>query len=276
MRGCQVRRVEGVNRRILDSGQRRVGGLQHSLSCRSRVGRARLRTPMWEVEGCLVHSRSVCYRRGPAMTGLGCFGNLPTQPVRWSSRVIRLERFPSSGGIRPLRQDTVLGKRGRSEVLPSAKPNLRGYLIPMVFFRSTDCLGGGELQAWQDWRVPRVSPRSTYCYQGSMSVEIAQLRRSPDSWLRSRPSHSRFERLPSSGGRSPLKRLPVEFKQYQAGEVAQVRRYLRSQMIASKVQLSYAAFGVYGDAVPCPNGRVGQPVVAIVPVGAIRGVVEGN
>ena len=64
--------VEGVNRRILDSGQRRVGGLQHSLSCRSRVGRARLRTPMWEVEGCLVHSRSVCYRRGPAMTGLGC------------------------------------------------------------------------------------------------------------------------------------------------------------------------------------------------------------
>ena len=167
MRGCQVRRVEGVNRRILDSGQRRVGGLEHSLSCRSRVGRARLRTPMWEVEGCLVHSRSVCYRRGPAMTGLGC---CPTPAV-----FLRL----------------VGCRRG------AAKPNLRGYLIPMVFFRSTDCLGGRELQGWQGWQVPLVSLRLTYCYQGSMSPG-----------LRSRPSHSRFKRLPSSGGRSPLKRLP--------------------------------------------------------------------
>ena len=74
----------------------------------------------------------------------------------------------------------------------------------------------------------------------------------------------------------PAQLVPVEVQPCQVGEVAQLRRYLPTQLVPAEEKFGDAAVIVNDDAFPLANRHVAQPVIAVSPMRAAGGVIEGD
>ena len=74
----------------------------------------------------------------------------------------------------------------------------------------------------------------------------------------------------------PAQAVAEEVQLCQAGEAAQLRRYLPAPVVEDEFQLCNAPVDVGGDALPSSEGSVAQPVAASIPVLTVRCVIKGN
>ena len=100
----------------------------------------------------------------------------------------------------------------------------------------------------------------------------------------------RIQLVSQAARHAPAQLVPLEVQRFQAGEAAQLWRYLpaqpvptevqrfqageAAQLVPTEAQFSDTAVGVGGDTEPFAKLRFAQPVCIVIPVRAVRGIVE--